>query len=122
MTAALRFVPGFGPFRFADGGASEDGVLAPFMVAVESAGVSAGVGSTTWGAAGVSDGDELGFESDEGSGGCSWGKVESAARDSLSVMILDLAVGFVDIFVGGRMGDVVSRWGRDGFSSGEGWC
>lgn len=46
ITAADRFEPGFGPLRFGPGGASDDGVLVPFMAAVESAGVSAGVGST----------------------------------------------------------------------------
>lgn len=121
MTVALLFVPGFGPFRFAAGGASEDGVLAPFMVAVESAGVSAGVGSTIWGAAGVSDGDELGFDSGESSAGWSWGKVESDARDSLSVMILDFAMGFVDIFDAEWMGDVVLRCCSYGLSRGGGW-
>ena len=65
--AALRFVPAFEPGRLfrllveaAAGGASDEGVLAPLMTAVESAGVSAAVESTVWGA-GEGSGVEAGL-------------------------------------------------------------
>ena len=47
IAAAVRFEPGLGPFRLvpAAGGASDEGVLASFMLVVESAGVSVVVGS-----------------------------------------------------------------------------
>lgn len=107
-----------GPLRLLLGGASDDGVLAPFMATVESAGVSAGVGSMM-GGAGVSEGDELGCE---GMGDRSWGKVINADRGSLSVVMSDL--GFVVIFAVKQAGDVVlSTMGVMGMmgAAGGGW-
>lgn len=100
MAVALRLVPGFGPFRgfglsdAAAGGASDDGVLVPFMMAVESAGVAAGVGSMViWG---VSDGGEVEAESCTGGATGSWGNEVKAVDASLSVTTSDF--DFVVIF------------------------
>lgn len=94
MVVALRFVPGFGPLRFADGGAKEDGVLVPFMAAVESTGVSAAVGSMViWGA---SEGGEVDFDSGAGAAMGSCGNAVSAVCESLSVTTSDF--GFAVIF------------------------
>lgn len=71
IAAALRLVPGFGPFldvALSDaeaGGANDDGVLVPFMAVAESAGVSAGLDTML--ICGASDGGEL--EADSGTGG-----------------------------------------------------
>lgn len=110
MTAALRFEPGLGPFRFDAGGARDDGVLVPFMATVESAGVSA-AGSMVW-AAGVSDGDEAGLESCAGDGVESLGNLLRASGDNRRATVSDL--GFDVIFATQRVGDVVSRWRCDG--------
>jgi hypothetical protein len=81
ICAALRLVPGFGPFLLGPGGASDDGVL-PFMFAVESAGVlAARVGSTIWG--GGASGE--GFASSLGAGAGMCGNALSESGDSLSV-------------------------------------
>ena len=81
ICAALRLVPGFGPFFLGPGGASDEGVLS-FMFVVESAGVlAAGVGSTIWG---VGTGGE-GFASSFGTGAGMCAKLLSESGDSLSL-------------------------------------
>ncbi len=102
IVAAFLLEPGLGPLRLATGGASDEGVLVPFMV-VESMGVSAGVGWLMFGA-GVSDGDEDGFDSWGAAGNDSWGNLDSASRDSLSVMVSAPFLAVVDMFVVGRRG------------------
>lgn len=79
ICAALRLLPGLGPFLFEEGGASDDGVL-PFMLGVESAGVAAGEGSLICGA-GV--GGE-GLASSLGGVAGSCGKSRRESGDSLS--------------------------------------
>ena len=81
ICAAVRLVPGFGPFFLGPGGASDEGVL-PSKFAVESADVLAvGVGSTIWG---VGAGGE-GFASSFGGGAGTCGNALSESGDSLSV-------------------------------------
>jgi hypothetical protein len=85
ICAAVRLLPGLGPFLLGPGGASDDGVLgAPFMLAAESVGVSTGVGSMICGA-GV--GGE-GLVSCKGATG-SCGNALSKSGDSLSVTTSD---------------------------------
>jgi hypothetical protein len=70
MAEAPRFVPalGVGPLRLLPGGASDDGVLAPFMADV-SAGVSA-VELAVWGA-GEASGVDAGLDAGDGRAGAS---------------------------------------------------
>jgi hypothetical protein len=107
IAAAFRFVPGLGPFLLgpAAGGASDDGVLVPFMLGVESAGVSAGVGSMLICGAGVSDGGDSGFADGAGVAAGSWGNLISTSGESLSVMLSDF--GFAVIFATERDDEVV---------------
>lgn len=114
MAAALRFVPAFGagPLRLLPGpdagGASDDGVLAPFMAAGVSAGVSAAGVSAIWGA-GEASGVDAGFDAGDGCAGvASCGNCESVLGESLrtAVRVLD---GFADIFANELAGDVMPR-------------
>lgn len=74
IAEAPRFVPAFGadPLRLLPGagGASDDGVLAPFMAAGVSAGVSAAVESALMGA-GEASGVDAGFDAGDGCAGAS---------------------------------------------------
>ncbi len=118
MAAAPRFMPAFGagPLRLLPGpeagGASDDGVLAPFMAVGVSAGVSAAVESTIWGASEASDVD-AGFDAGDGCAGASWGNCASVFGESLRTAVRVLA-GLVDIFADKLAGDVVSRRYGDG--------
>ena len=108
MAAALLLALGLGPLRLAADAASDEGVLVPFMVAAASIGVSAGVGSAMCGA-GVSDGDEVGFDSRSGGVNDSWGNLSSTSRERVSATMNVLFLAFVDMFVAAQMGSVV-RW------------
>jgi len=97
-TAAMPRFLGAGPFRLGPvaGGASDDGVLVPFIGVEASAGVSA-EGSMIWGAAGVL-GDEVGFGAGLAAavaGSC--GNASSAFDESLRTTVFVLIV-FADIF------------------------
>lgn len=122
--AAPRFVPalGAGPLRLlpgADaGGASDDGVLAPFMAAGVSAGVSAAAESAMWGA-GEASGVEAGFDAGDGCAGGSWAKRASVLGESLRTAV-SVFGGLVDIFANKLAGDVVPRWRGDGADGGDG--
>lgn len=116
--AALRFVPAFGvgPLRLLPGpdagGASDDGVLAPFMAAGVSAGVSAAGVSAIWGA-GEASGVDAGLDAGDGCAGASWGNCASVFGGSLRTAV-SVLVGFVDIFANKLAGDVVPRRCGDG--------
>lgn len=113
MAAAPRFVPAFGagPLRLLPGadavGASDDGVLAPFIAAGVSAGVSAAVKSAIWGA-GEASGVDAAFDTGDGCVDASWGNCARLFGESLRTAVRVL-VGFVDIFANKLAGDKVSR-------------
>jgi hypothetical protein len=92
ICAALRLLPGLGPFLFAAAGASDEGVP-PFMLGVESAGVAAGDGSTICGA-GVG-GEGLASSLGGVAGWC--GNLLSESGESLSAT-MSVFCGFVVMF------------------------
>ncbi len=85
------------------GGASDDGVLAPFMAT----GVSAAGVSAIWGA-GEASGVEAGFDAGDGCAAASCGNCASALGDSLRTAVR-VFVGLMDIFANKLAGDVVPR-------------
>src|SRR5690242_4144756 len=114
--AAPRFVPAFGGGALRllaeAGGASDDGVSAPFMAAGVSAGVSAAAESAGWGA-GEASGVEAGLDAGDGCAVASWGNWASVLGDSLRWAVRVFG-GLVDIFAGRVAGDVVPRWRGEG--------
>lgn len=102
---------GAGPLRLLPGpdagGASDEGVLAPFMAAGVSAGVSAAVESTIWGA-GEASGVDAGFDAGDGCAGVSWGNCTRRFGESLRTAV-SVLIGFVDILASKLAGDVESR-------------
>jgi hypothetical protein len=117
IAEAPRFVPAFGAGALrllpGAGGASDDGVLAPFMAAGVSAGVSAAVESAIMGA-GEASGVEAGFDAGDGCAGASWGNCDSVLGESLRTAVR-LFVGLVDIFAN-TLGP--ATWCRDGVGDG----
>lgn len=117
--AAPRFVPalGVGPLRLLPGpeagGASDDGVLAPFMAAGVSAGVSTAVESAIWGA-GEASGVDAGLDAGDGWAVASWGNCASVLGESLRTAVR-LFVGLVDIFANKAWR---ATWCRDGVGDG----
>lgn len=113
MAEAPRFVPAFGAgiLRLLPGaaGASDDGVLAPFMAAGVSAGVSAAVESAMMGA-GEASGVDAGLDAGDGWAGASWGNCDSVLGESLRTAVR-LFAGLVDIFAN-TLGP--ATWCRDG--------
>ena len=101
-------VPGFGPFLLAVGGASDDGVLASFMMIVSSAGMSsAGADSTICGV-GV-DGEGFARSLGAGVGGRANLVRESAGNLRVTTRVFG---DFVVMFACRRRGgDDESRWG-----------
>lgn len=119
--AALRFVPalGAGALRLLPeaGGASDDGVSAPFMAAGVPAGVSAAVESASWGA-GEASGVDAGLDAGDGCAVASCGNWASVLGDSLRTAVRVLG-GLVDIFEDRVAGDREPRWRGDGCRR---WC
>ena len=97
MTAAVRFVPGLGPFRLlaasVAGGASDEGVLGSLGAGVESAGASsvAVAGSRTmWGA--VAGGEEDGWDACEGVADGNLERCSGDRRSTTVLLFVDFAV------------------------------
>lgn len=116
--AALRFVPalGGGALRLLAeaGGASDEGVSAPFMAAGVSAGVSAAVESASARlGGGEASGVEAGLDGGDGCAVASWGNWASVLGGSFRTAVRVFA-GLVDIFAHRVAGDVVPRWRGDG--------
>lgn len=99
---ALRLLPG------ADaGGASDDGVLAPFMAAGVSARESAAGVSAVWGA-GEASGVDAGLDAGDGCAAAWCGNCARLAGDSLRTAVSVLG-GLVVIVADRQGGDVVPR-------------